>query len=145
MGSRQYAWESQCDQCESSEVVPEVFNLQIESVQRIQNGGHTIFDPQYCRDCHTRREGASISGTIGFQGEDALPMASIIWFEIDPERDFGEEFGKPTRRWVYFGDVEMPNYKAGKYLWSALCPDCFNKHWRGLQAARHAPLIVPAR
>ena len=121
-------------------MIPELIKLQSESNALVARGEPSIFDPSRCRNCHTRREGARIEGSVGFQG--ALPVGSIVYFEIDPERDYGYEKGLPTRRWVYFGDLDMRNMMEGKYLWSALCPDCFERHWRGVMAPRSLPDIV---
>ena len=142
LNSVQYAWESQCDQCENSEVVPELLKLQAESDAMVARGEASLFDPARCRNCHTRREGARIDGSVQFHG--ALPVATIVFVEVDPERDFGVEHGLPTRRWVYFGDLDMRNMMEGRYRWSALCPECFDRHWRGVVAPRTPPLIVPA-
>ena len=82
-----------------------------------------------------------MEGDIGFHG--ALPLAMITYFEIDPERDFGAERGLPTRRWVYFGVLDLSNVAARKYLWSANCPECFERHWRKVMVPTKPPIVAP--
>lgn len=148
LDSPQYAWESQCPNCESSEVVPQLVELQAESNRLVSLGKRSLFDPSYCRDCHVHREGVAIDGSMGFidpkvKGGYVVPVGSIVWFEIDPERDFGAERGLPTRRWVFFGDLDLRNVREAKYLWSALCAECFERHWRKVMAPAPRPLVVP--
>ena len=140
VGSRQYAWESQCSRCEGSEVVPELIELQNESRRLVEAGHPSLFDPSLCRSCRiNRREGARMDGSIGFHG--GLPMATIVWVEVDPERDFGREQGLPTRRWVYFGHLDLKNIMERKYNWSSMCPPCFERHWRGVVVPSRPPIV----